>query len=144
MACGEIADGLKIDLNTVPKKYEGLDGTELAISESQERMAVDVAADDVEEFLGYAREENLEAVVVGTVTEDPRMVMTWDGDEIVNLTREFLASNGAPKQQHVHVEAQGVYEVPSAWTTGSLADRMKALVSDLNVASNKGLSLIHI
>ncbi|NMM94093.1 phosphoribosylformylglycinamidine synthase [Bifidobacterium oedipodis] len=140
VACGEIADGLTIDLNTVPKKYEGLDGTELAISESQERMAVDVAADDVEEFLGYAREENLEAVVVGTVTEDPRMVMTWDGDEIVNLTREFLASNGAPKQQRVHVEAQGAYEVPAAWMTGSLDSRMKALVSDLNVASNKGLS----
>ena len=140
VACGEIADGLSIDLNTVPKKYEGLDGTELAISESQERMAVDVAAEDVKEFLGYAREENLEAVVVGTVTEDPRMVMTWNGDEIVNLTREFLASNGAPKRQHVHVEAQGVYEVPEVWTTGSLADRMKALVSDLNVASNKGLS----
>ena len=140
VACGEIADGLTIDLNTVPKKYEGLDGTELAISESQERMAVDVAAEDVEEFLGYAREENLEAVVVGTVTEDPRMVMTWDGDEIVNLTREFLASNGAPKQQRVHVEAQDAYEVPTAWMTGSLDSRMKALVSDLNVASNKGLS----
>lgn len=140
VACGEIADGLNIDLNTVPKKYEGLDGTELAISESQERMAVDVAAEDVEEFLGYAREENLEAVVVGTVTEDPRMVMTWNGDTIVDLTREFLASNGAPKSQNVHVEAQGVYETPAAWRSGSLADRMKALVTDLNVASNKGLS----
>lgn len=140
VACGEIADGLNIDLNTVPKKYEGLDGTELAISESQERMAVDVAAADVDEFLGYAREENLEAVVVGTVTEDPRMVMTWNGDEIVNLTREFLASNGAPKQQNVHVEAQGNYETPAAWRAGSLAERMHALVTDLNVASNKGLS----
>lgn len=138
VACGEIADGLTVDLNTVPKKYEGLDGTELAISESQERMAVDVAAEDVDEFLAYAREENLEAVVVGTVTEDPRMVMTWDGDEIVNLTREFLASNGAPKTQAAHVEAQGTYETP--WTDGSLAERMNAMVTDINVASNKGLS----
>ncbi|MBM6698808.1 phosphoribosylformylglycinamidine synthase [Bifidobacterium pullorum subsp. saeculare] len=140
VACGEIADGLTIDLNAVPKKYEGLDGTELAISESQERMAVDVAADDVEEFLGYAREENLDATVIGTVTEDPRMVMSWNGDEIVNLTRAFLASNGAPKHQAVHVEAQGTYEVPATWRTGTLAERMHALVTDLNVASNKGLA----
>ncbi|NEG54280.1 phosphoribosylformylglycinamidine synthase [Bifidobacterium platyrrhinorum] len=140
VAVGELADGLYVDLNTVPKKYEGLDGTELAISESQERMAVDVAAEDVDEFLGYAREENLEATVIATVTEDPRMVMTWNGDEIVNLTREFLASNGAPKHQAVHIEAQQAYSVPSAWTTGTLAERMHALVTDLNVASNKGLS----
>ena len=93
VAVGELADGLFVDLNTVPKKYEGLDGTELAISESQERMAVDVAAEDVDEFLAYAREENLEATVIATVTEDPRMVMTWNGDKIVNLSREFLASN---------------------------------------------------
>ncbi|MBW3091261.1 phosphoribosylformylglycinamidine synthase [Bifidobacterium miconisargentati] len=140
VAVGELADGLYVDLNTVPKKYEGLDGTELAISESQERMAVDVAAEDVDEFLGYAREENLEATVIATVTEDPRMVMTWNGDEIVNLSREFLASNGASKHQTVHVEAQQAYEVPAAWRSGSLAERMHALVTDLNVASNKGLS----
>ncbi|PST49079.1 phosphoribosylformylglycinamidine synthase [Bifidobacterium callitrichos] len=140
VAVGELADGLYVDLNTVPKKYEGLDGTELAISESQERMAVDVAAADVDEFLGYAREENLEATVIATVTEDPRMVMTWNGDEIVNLKREFLASNGAPKHQTVHVEAQQAYEVPAAWRSGSLSERMHALVTDLNVASNKGLS----
>lgn len=140
VAVGELADGLFVDLNTVPKKYEGLDGTELAISESQERMAVDVAAEDVDEFLSYAREENLEATVIATVTEDPRMVMTWNGDEIVNLSREFLASNGASKHQIVHVEAQQAYAVPSAWTTGSLSERMHALVTDLNVASNKGLS----
>ncbi|WP_043167100.1 phosphoribosylformylglycinamidine synthase [Bifidobacterium callitrichos] len=140
VAVGELADGLYVDLNTVPKKYEGLDGTELAISESQERMAVDVAAEDVDEFLGYAREENLEATVIATVTEDPRMVMTWNGDEIVNLKREFLASNGAPKHQAVHVEAQQAYEVPAAWRSGSLNERMHALVTDLNVASNKGLS----
>ncbi|RSX53086.1 phosphoribosylformylglycinamidine synthase [Bifidobacterium goeldii] len=140
VAVGELADGLYVDLNTVPKKYEGLDGTELAISESQERMAVDVAAEDVDEFLTYAREENLEATVIATVTEDPRMVMTWNGDEIVNLSREFLASNGASKHQIVHVEAQQAYETPAAWREGSLADRLRAVVSDLNVASNKGLS----
>ena len=140
VAVGELADGLYVDLNTVPKKYEGLDGTELAISESQERMAVDVAAEDVDEFLGYAREENLEATVIATVTEDPRMVMTWNGDKIVNLSREFLASNGASKHQVVRVEEQEAYEVPASWREGSLADRMNAVVTDLNVASNKGLS----
>ena len=138
VAVGELADGLYVDLNTVPKKYEGLDGTELAISESQERMAVDVAAKDVDEFLGYAREENLEATVIATVTEDPRMVMTWNGDKIVNLSREFLASNGASKHQTVHVEAQQSYETP--WGEGTLAERMNELVTDINVASNKGLS----
>ena len=138
VAVGELADGLFVDLNTVPKKYEGLDGTELAISESQERMAVDVAAEDVDEFLGYAREENLEATVIATVTEDPRMVMTWNGDKIVNLSREFLASNGASKHQTVHVEEQRPYETP--WGEGTLAERMNKLVTDINVASNKGLS----
>ena len=138
VAVGELADGLFVDLNTVPKKYEGLDGTELAISESQERMAVDVAAEDVDEFLTYAREENLEATVIASVTEDPRMVMTWNGDEIVNLSREFLASNGASKHQTVHVEAQQGYETP--WGEGTLAERMNKMVTDLNVASNKGLS----
>ena len=138
VAVGELADGLFVDLNTVPKKYEGLDGTELAISESQERMAVDVAAEDVDEFLAYAREENLEATVIATVTEDPRMVMTWNGDKIVNLSREFLASNGASKHQTVHVEAQQSYETP--WGEGTLAERMNELVTDINVASNKGLS----
>ena len=138
VAVGELADGLYVDLNTVPKKYEGLDGTELAISESQERMAVDVAAKDVDEFLGYAREENLEATVIATVTEDPRMVMTWNGDKIVNLSRKFLASNGASKHQTVHVEAQQSYETP--WGEGTLAERMNKLVTDINVASNKGLS----
>ena len=138
VAVGELADGLFVDLNTVPKKYEGLDGTELAISESQERMAVDVAAEDVDEFLAYAREENLEATVIATVTEDPRMVMTWNGDKIVNLSRKFLASNGASKHQTVHVEAQQSYETP--WGEGTLAERMNKLVTDINVASNKGQS----
>ena len=138
VAVGEIADGLYIDLNTVPKKYEGLDGTELAISESQERMAVDVAAEDVDEFLGYAREENLEATVIATVTEEPRMTMVWNGDPIVDLSRAFIATNGAPKHQDAHVEAPESYETP--WTEGTLSERMTKLVTDLNVASNKGLS----
>ena len=135
---GELADGLYVDLNKVSKKYEGLDGTELAISESQERMAVDVAAEDVDEFLGYAKEENLEAEVIATVTEDPRMTMVWNGDTIVDLSREFLASNGAPKHQVVHVEAQHGYTTP--WASGTLSERMHTMLTDLNVASNKGLS----
>lgn len=138
VAVGELADGLYVDLNKVSKKYEGLDGTELAISESQERMAVDVAAEDVDEFLGYAKEENLEAEVIATVTEEPRMTMVWNGDTIVDLSREFLASNGAPKHQVVHVEAQHGYATP--WASGSLSDRMHTMLTDLNVASNKGLS----
>ena len=138
VAVGELADGLYVDLNKVSKKYEGLDGTELAISESQERMAVDVAAEDVDEFLGYAKEENLEAEVIATVTEEPRMTMVWNGDKFVDLSREFLASNGAPKHQVVHVEAQHGYATP--WKTGTLAERMHTMLTDLNVASNKGLS----
>ena len=138
VATGEIADGLTINLDRVPRKYEGLDGTELAISESQERMAVDVAADDVETFLGYAREENLEATVIATVTEEPRMRMTWRGNTIVDLTRAFLASNGAPKHQVVHVANGGSYTTP--WRQGSLHERMRTLVGDINVASNKGLA----
>ena len=138
VATGEIADGLDIDLNTVPKKYEGLDGTELAISESQERMAVAIAAEDVDEFLGYAREENLEATVIATVTEEKTLKMTWNGDVIVSLSREFLNSNGAPKHMDVHVESGASYTSP--WMSGSLAERMHTLVTDINVASNKGLS----
>ena len=138
VAIGELADGLDIDLNRVPKKYEGLDGTELAISESQERMAVALAAEDVDEFMGYAREENLEATVVATVTEEPRVRIRWNGDAIVDLSRAFLASNGAPKHQAAHVEAQGSWQ--PAWSGASVAERMRSLVTDLNVASNKGLA----
>ena len=138
VAVGELADGLDIDLNKVTKKYEGLDGTELAISESQERMAVALAATDVDEFLRYAREENLEATVIATVTEEPRVRLSWQGSPIVDLSREFLASNGAPKHMDVHVEAQGKWE-PS-WEGASFGERMNSLVTDLNVASNKGLS----
>lgn len=140
VATGEIADGLKIDLDKVPKKYEGLDGTELAISESQERMAVDVAAEDVDEFLRYAREENLEATVIATVTAEPRMVMDWRGKRIVDLSREFLASNGAAKHQNVHVLPAEDYTVPQSWETGDLHERLTSLVSDINITSNKGLT----
>ena len=140
VATGEIADGLTIHLDKVSKKYEGLDGTELAISESQERMAVDVAAEDAETFLRYAREENLEAQIVATVTEEARMRMTWRGKTIVDLSREFLASNGAPKQQILHIESGETYQTP--WQNQSdltLEERMKKLLNDINIASNKGL-----
>ena len=138
VAVGELADGLDIDLDRVTKKYEGLDGTELAISESQERMAVALAPEDVEEFLGYATEENLEATVIATVTEDPRVHITWRGGTIVDLSREFLASNGAPKHMDVHVLKAERWE--PEWAGETLAERMTSLVRDLNVASNKGLS----
>ena len=138
VAVGELADGLDIDLDRVTKKYEGLDGTELAISESQERMAVALAPADVDEFLGYAAEENLEATVIATVTAEPRVHISWRGDTVVDLSREFLASNGAPKHMDVHVEKASRWE-PS-WAGDTFAEKMKSLVSDLNVASNKGLS----
>ena len=138
VAVGELADGLLIDLDRVPKKYDGLDGTELAISESQERMAVALAAEDVEAFLALAREENLEATPIAEVTEEARVHMTWRGQTIVDVSRAFLASNGAPKQQDVRVLPGSAYEC--TWEGGSLAERMEALVSDLNVCSNKGLS----
>ena len=138
VAVGELADGLYIDLDQVTKKYEGLDGTELAISESQERMAVAVAEDDVDEFMDYAREENLEATVIAEVTHEKHVRMAWMGDVIVDLSREFLASNGAPKHQAAHVEAPSVWQ-PS-WGGATLEERLRALVTDLNVCSNKGLS----
>ena len=138
VAIGELADGLDINLDLVPKKYEGLDGTELAISESQERMAVAVAEDDVDEFMDYAREENLEATVIAEVTHEKRVRMAWMGDVIVDLSREFLASNGAPKHQSAHVETPSVWQ-PS-WGGATLEERLRALLTDLNVCSNKGLS----
>ena len=138
VAVGELADGLYIDLDQVTKKYEGLDGTELAISESQERMAVAVAEDDVDEFMGYAAEENLEATVIAEVTAEPRVRMAWQGTAIVDLTRAFLASNGAPKHQAAHVTARSVWQ-PS-WGGETFAERMRSLVGDLNVCSNKGLA----
>ena len=138
VAIGELADGLDIDLDLVPKKYEGLDGTELAISESQERMAVALAPEDVDEFMRYAREENLEATVVATVTEEPRLRMSWRGRTIVDVSRKFLASNGAPKATSVRVEKPSEYE--RTWAGETLGEKMRSLVTDLNVASNKGLS----
>ena len=138
VAVGELADGLYIDLDQVTKKYEGLDGTELAISESQERMAVAVAEDDVDEFMDYAREENLEATVIAEVTHEKRVRMAWMGDVIVDLSRGFLASNGAPKHQSAHVETPSVWQ-PS-WGGATLEERLRALLTDLNVCSNKGLS----
>ena len=142
VAVGELADGLYVDLDQVTKKYDGLDGTELAISESQERMAVAVAEDDVEEFLELAREENLEATVIAEVTHEPRVRMAWDGDVIVDLSREFLSSNGAPKAQAAHVAARSVWQPQWARAVAgeSLAERFRTVVTDLNVASNKGLS----
>jgi phosphoribosylformylglycinamidine synthase len=137
VAIGELADGLLIDLDKVPRKYDGLDGTELAISESQERMAVDVAAEDAQAFIALAHEENLEATIVAHVTEDPRVVIQWRGTTIVNVSREFLASNGAPKRMDVHVLPGGVYEQP--WPGDTLEQRLENLVTDLNVCSRKGL-----
>ena len=141
VAIGELADGLLIDLNKVPKKYDGLDGTELAISESQERMAVALAPEDVDRFLELAYQENLEATPVATVTAEPRVRMTWNDDTIVDVSRDFLASNGAPKHQDVHIVSARAYQ-PSwaAIADAPLSERLAAVVSDLNVASNKGLS----
>ena len=141
VAIGELADGLDINLDAVPKKYDGLDGTELAISESQERMAVALDPNDVAEFCHYAREENLEATVVAHVTEDPRLVMRWRGEKIVNISRAFLASNGAPKSTTVRLKKPEAYtRYRCAWAGSTLREKLRALVQDLNVASNKGLS----
>ena len=137
VAIGELADGLEIDLNAVPKKYEGLDGTELAISESQERMAVVVAPADVEEFLRLADSENLQAVPVATVTEEPRLVMNWNGKSIVNISREFLNSNGAEKHITAVVSKPEPYEKK---LNGGFSDNYLALADDLNICSKRGLS----
>ncbi len=137
VAIGELADGLMIDLDKVPKKYDGLDGTELAISESQERMAVVVAAEDAEKFIALANRENLEATIVAKVTDNARLTMTWRGKTICDISREFLNSNGAEK--HINVaplsSTEFAREIPENFTDG-----MKALVSDLNVCSQRGLS----
>ena len=101
VAIGELADGLRVELDKVPKKYAGLDGTEISISESQERMAVVIAPENVDQFLAYAAEENLEAVPVAVVTEDPRLVLIWRGKEIVNISRAFLNTNGAHQETGV-------------------------------------------
>ena len=141
VAIGELADGLQINLYKVPKKYAGLDGTEIAISESQERMAVVVDPKDVDEFLGYAKEENLEAVKVAVVTEDPRLVLSWRGKEIVNISRAFLNTNGAHQETTVKVD------IPSREDTilkkqvevGDVKEKWLDTLKDLNVCSQKGL-----
>ena len=138
VAIGELADGLYIDLNKVTKKYDGLDGTELAISESQERMAVALAPEDVDKFIALATEENLEATPVAKVTEEKRLNMVWNGVSIVNISREFLNSNGAEKHQSVHIEKMKVWQ--PQWAGVTFAQKMKHMVGDLNVCSKKGLS----
>jgi phosphoribosylformylglycinamidine synthase len=137
VAIGELADGLAVDLNRVPKKYEGLDGTELAISESQERMAVVVAPADVPAFLAAAEEENLAATVVAEVTAEPRLKMTWNGQTVADVSREFLNSNGAPKRIDAAPAA------PAEWrpkVTGGFAENLTAAARDLNVCSKRGLA----
>ena len=137
VAIGELADGLVIDLNRVPRKYEGLDGTELAISESQERMAVVVEQKDVARFLELAGEENLQACTVAEVTEEARLVMNWNGKKIVDISREFLNSNGADK--HIDVEVAAGKLVHKK-VNGGFAENMMAVASDLNSCSKRGLS----
>ena len=142
VAIGELADGLQINLDKVPKKYAGLDGTELAISESQERMAVLVAPEDVDKMLAYADEENLEAVVVATVTEEPRMVISWRGKEIVNLSRRFIDTNGAHQETQVSVAMPSAKETADTGATApseSIKERWLKNLSNLNVCSQKGL-----
>ena len=137
VAVGELADGLSINLDAVPKKYDGLDGTELAISESQERMAVVVAESDVEKFLALAKEENLEATRIATVTAEPRLVMTWKGKTVVDISRDFLNSNGAEKHISIAPAKAERYEndVPTDFAEG-----YRNLVGGLRVCSRRGLS----
>ena len=137
VAIGELADGLEIDLNAVPKKYDGLDGTELAISESQERMAVVVEPKDVARFMELAKSENLEATVVAEVKADPRLVMKWNGKDIVNISREFLNSNGAEKHIVITPDAPKDY---TRKVEGEFDSLYKELAGDLNVCSKRGLS----
>ncbi len=139
VAIGELADGLEINLDLVPKKYEGLDGTELAISESQERMAVVVDKNDVDRFIKFANEENLEATVVAEVTDDRRLKMFWNGNDIVNISRDFLDTNGAA--QYTTVEVKSPAEKPAKIeTAGNIKEKWLEVLSDLNVACQKGLS----
>ncbi len=137
VAIGELAEGLVIDLNAVPKKYEGLDGTELAISESQERMAVVVEAQDAEAFLSLAAAENLQAVVVAKVQAEQRLVMRWNGRTIVDLSRAFLDTNGAAK----HITAEAAAPLPyEKELQGDFAENLQAVAADLNCCSRRGLS----
>ncbi len=141
VAIGELADGLLINLDKVPKKYAGLDGTELAISESQERMAIVVDPKDVDQMLAYAEEENLEATIVATVTENPRMILTWRGKEIVNLSRAFINTNGAHQETDISVSMPD--DKHSYLDNNANADDIRTTwlntLGDLNVCSQKGL-----
>ena len=149
VAIGELADGLRVQLDKVPKKYAGLDGTELATSESQERMAVVIAPQDVQKFLDYAKEENLEAVEVAVVTKEPRLVLEWRGKEIVNISRAFLDTNGAHQETSVTVEMPDEKEkffgkkelngVADALAAGDVKKAWMTMLADLNVCSQKGL-----
>ncbi len=145
VAIGELADGLKIELDKVPKKYDGLDGTELAISESQERMAVVVDSKDAEKFISLASSENLEATIVATVTDTNRLVMSWQGNTICDIDRDFLNSNGAEKYIDAHIikpTATGCTKGISVQDSGanSLQAQLTSLMSELNICSKKGLS----
>ncbi len=137
VAIGELADGLDIDLNAVPKKYDGLDGTELAISESQERMAVVIEPENLESFLSLAEKENLQATKVAVVTESPRLVMNWNGKKIVDVSRKFLDSNGAEK--HITIEPAKL-NYREKEIEGGFTENYRALAGDLNICSKRGLS----
>ena len=137
VAIGELADGLEIDLNKVPKKYEGLDGTELAISESQERMAVVVDKDDADKFITLAKGENLNAAVVAVVKDEKRLTMNWNGKKIVDISRDFLNSNGAKKHIEISISKPEDYE---RHTNKCFADALRELAGDLNICSKRGLS----
>ncbi len=149
VAIGELADGLIVDMDKVPKKYAGLDGTELAISESQERMAVVVDPKDADQFLAYAAEENLEAVKVATVTKEPRLVLLWRGKKVVDIARAFLNTNGAHQETNVFVDTPveednyfkktAVRKVEEALSKDNIKEAMLAVLNDLNVCSQKGL-----
>ncbi len=137
VAIGELADGLYIELDKVPKKYEGLDGTELAISESQERMAVVIAPDDLDAFIACAHAENLEATPVARVTAEPRLKMEWNGRVIVDLTRAFLSSNGAPRHARIRVEQNNKRTAPPAAT--DIQKELETLAASLEFCSRRGL-----
>ncbi len=149
VAIGELADGLVVDMDMVPKKYAGLDGTELAISESQERMAVVVDPKDADQFLAYAAEENLEAVKVAIVTEEPRLVLMWRGRKVVDIARAFLDTNGAHQEKAVFVDAPvkednyfdriAIQKAEDALKAGEVKEAVLAVLNDLNVCSQKGL-----
>ncbi|MBQ1994526.1 MAG: phosphoribosylformylglycinamidine synthase [Lachnospiraceae bacterium] len=149
VAIGELAPGLVVDMDMVPKKYAGLDGTELAISESQERMAVVVDPKDVDQFLKFAAEENLEAVKVAVVTEEPRLVLKWRGKKVVDISRAFLDTNGAHQETGVYVDTPvkednyfekiAIDKVEAALNNGDIKEAVTATLNDLNVCSQKGL-----